>query len=47
MQKTENEKAEDDLVEKSQLLDIKQNYSLQNLHIQIISHQKYHACANS
>lgn len=41
MQETKNERAEGDLVEKSQLLDIKQNYSLQNLHIQTTPHQKH------
>lgn len=38
MQEIENERAEDYLLEKSQLLDIKQNYSLQNHHIQSKSH---------
>lgn len=47
MQETENERAEDVLVEKSQLLDIKQNYSLQNHHIQSKSHQKHCACSNT
>lgn len=45
MQETENEGAEDDLVEKS--LDIKQNYSLQNRHIQSKPHQKHCACSNT